>query len=213
MRKRTDKVVWWMVGAIAVLLQLAVPCTVGKCAVSNTAGKKAAKTAFNAQIPFIANNGQMDAQAAYVARTFGGSFFVTHRGELVYALPKSHASYDALTGSAGKESVSCPVENTRRLSNGSTGGIVIREALIDGNGLPLVPHAIRGESTTPTKIHYFEGNDPSKWETDIATYERINYGEVYEGIDFELYAHGNNVEKLFTVHPGGKSEEIQLTVK
>ncbi len=213
MRKRTDKVVWWMVGAIAVLLQLAVPCTVGKCAVSNTAGKKAAKTAFNAQIPFIANNGQMDAQAAYVARTFGGSFFVTHRGELVYALPKSHASYDALTGSAGKESVSCPVENTRRLSNGSTGGIVIREALIDGNGLPLVPHAIRGESTTPTKIHYFEGNDPSKWETDIATYERINYGEVYEGIDFELYAHGNNVEKLFTVHPGGKSEEIQLRIE
>ena len=38
-------------------------------------------------IPFITNKGQVDAQVAYYAQTFGGTVFVTKNGELVYNLP------------------------------------------------------------------------------------------------------------------------------
>ena len=40
------------------------------------------------RIPFIANQGQLDEQVAFYAKTFGGTVFVTKQGELVYALPK-----------------------------------------------------------------------------------------------------------------------------
>ena len=41
------------------------------------------------QMPFIANNGQMDEQVKFYAKTFGGTLFVTKEGEIVYALPGS----------------------------------------------------------------------------------------------------------------------------
>ena len=37
------------------------------------------------QIPFVANNGQVDAQVKFYANTFGGTVFVTKNGEIVYA--------------------------------------------------------------------------------------------------------------------------------
>jgi hypothetical protein len=37
-------------------------------------------------------------------------------------------------------------------------------------------------------------------------------GEVYEGIDLSLKAHGNNVEKLFTVKPGADPEQIRISL-
>src|SRR3989339_465945 len=46
------------------------------------------------QIPFVANNGQVDAQVKYYANTFGGTVFVTKDGEIVYSLPKSENSGD-----------------------------------------------------------------------------------------------------------------------
>ena len=45
------------------------------------------------RLPFIANQGQVDARVAYYAPTFAGTLFVTRRGELVYALraPRTEA--------------------------------------------------------------------------------------------------------------------------
>src|SRR3990167_66372 len=41
------------------------------------------------QMPFIANNGQVDGQVEFYANTFGGTVFVTKDGEIVYALPNN----------------------------------------------------------------------------------------------------------------------------
>ena len=38
------------------------------------------------RIPFLANEGQVDAHVAYYAPTFAGTVFVTRQGELVYTL-------------------------------------------------------------------------------------------------------------------------------
>ena len=40
------------------------------------------------QMPFIANNGQVDGQVRFYAKTFGGTVFVTKEGEIVYSLPE-----------------------------------------------------------------------------------------------------------------------------
>jgi len=38
-------------------------------------------------VPFIENQGQVNKQVAYYAKTFGGTVFVTKKGQLVYSLP------------------------------------------------------------------------------------------------------------------------------
>ena len=47
------------------------------------------------QIPFVANNGQVDAQVKYYANTFGGTVFVTKDGEIVYSLPNNSSELGA----------------------------------------------------------------------------------------------------------------------
>ncbi len=41
-------------------------------------------------IPFIKNDGQLQKEVAFIAKTFNGTLFVTQKGELVYALSKAH---------------------------------------------------------------------------------------------------------------------------
>ena len=54
------------------------------------------------QIPFIANNGQMDEQVRFYAKTFGGTVFVTKDGEIVYALPDGRGR-DVPDGASGQD--------------------------------------------------------------------------------------------------------------
>ena len=42
----------------------------------------------NLRVPFIANEGQVDDQVRYYAKTFSGTVYVTREGEIMYALPK-----------------------------------------------------------------------------------------------------------------------------
>ena len=46
------------------------------------------------QIPFIANNGQVDERVKFYAKTFGGTVFVTKDGEIVYALPNNSSDVE-----------------------------------------------------------------------------------------------------------------------
>ncbi len=212
MKRQDDLALGWIVGVLAILFQLALPCSDGRCAVTGASEKGAVQKAFNARIPFVVNNGQVDAQAAYIARMFGGALFVSQQGELVYALQKSRTTHNDTTETEDKKTASQSVEIAESNYHKSIDGIVFREFLIDSDNHHLIPHTIQGKDETPTRINYFKGNDPSQWKTDIATYAELNFGEVYEKIDFRLHSYGNNVEKLFTIHPGGKVENIKLGV-
>jgi len=69
---------------------------------------------------------------------------------------------------------------------------------------------ITGELPSVTNVNYFKGKDPSKWKTNISTYETVSLGEVYDGIELKLKAYGNNVEKLFCVKPGANPAQIKI---
>lgn len=135
------------------------------------------------EIPFIANLGQLSEPIAFYANTFGGTVFVTDEGTLVYALPKE----------GGEDSMR---------------DLVLREELVGG-----IVQRIAGTGESVTQVNYFKGNDPSQWCSNIPTYQSVNFGEVYEGIELELKAHGNNVEKLFVIQPGAAPEKIRLRIQ
>jgi large repetitive protein len=72
--------------------------------------------------------------------------------------------------------------------------------------------AVQGKEKSVTKVSYLIGNDSNKWKTDLAAYDLVSLGEVYRGIELKLYAHGNNVEKLFCVRPEADPRNIKLAI-
>ena len=71
---------------------------------------------------------------------------------------------------------------------------------------------IKGISPAETKVSYFLGNDPEYWYSSIPAYEAISLGNVYDGIELDLKAYANNVEKLFYVSPGADPASIRVKV-
>ncbi len=84
-------------------------------------------------------------------------------------------------------------------------GVVLKEEIIGGR-----INKIQGEMRAITTVNDLRGNDPSKWKTNIQTYEVVTLGEVYEGIELKLKAYGNNVEKLFYVKLGADPGVIKV---
>ena len=136
------------------------------------------------RVPFIANEGQISAkQVKYYAKTFGGTLYVTERGELVYALPYRSADKKISAGWALKEYLAGDAKIT-----------------------------LQAVDSSPTRVSYFKG-DRSNWKSNIATYNELSLGEVYPGIHLKLKAYGKNVEKIFTVNPGTAPETIRLKLE
>jgi uncharacterized protein (TIGR03437 family) len=69
------------------------------------------------------------------------------------------------------------------------------------------------ESPLPGRSNYFIGNDPSQWRTDVPTYSKIRYPEVYPGIDLVYYGNGCGLEYDFIVAPGHSHELISLEIE
>ena len=95
--------------------------------------------------------------------------------------------------------------NTSNSSNPILRSIALKETIVGGK-----IGGITGEQPAVTKVNYFTGNDPSKWKTNVSTYNLVNLGEVYNGIELSLKAYGDNVEKLFCVKPGISPELITV---
>lgn len=135
-------------------------------------------------VPFITNEGQIENDdVRFYARTFGGTVFVTKDGEIVYSLPKYEKKEQ---GEDGEEFRARNQPNQSEL----TGVMVLHEHLVGARTAKLL-----GQKPAVTRVNYFIGSDTNKWKSNIAAYDTVSIGEVYDDIELNLQAHGNNVEK------------------
>ena len=137
-------------------------------------------------VPFVENAGQSDPRVAYYARTFSGTAFVTREGELVYALP----------GPAHR----------REAAVARDPGWTLTESFVGGHAAPVATQP------APTRLSVFVGNDPARWQSQVASYADVDLGAVWPGIAVTLRAYGKQVEKVFTVEPGAVPETIRVRV-
>ncbi len=73
------------------------------------------------------------------------------------------------------------------------------------------PAACAVQNTAPTgHANYFLGKDPGKWRTNVPLYARIEYRQVYRGIDLVYYGNQNQLEYDFLVRPGTDPKRIAL---
>ncbi|MGC9945125.1 MAG: SBBP repeat-containing protein [Bryobacteraceae bacterium] len=67
-----------------------------------------------------------------------------------------------------------------------------------------------GRNALPGKVNYFIGNDPARSRTDIPTFARVEYPDVYRGIDLAYYGSEGRLEYDFIVAPGADPSVIRL---
>jgi uncharacterized protein (TIGR03437 family) len=60
------------------------------------------------------------------------------------------------------------------------------------------------------RVNYLRGNDPKKWLTDIPTFGRITYPQIFPGIDLVYHGSGGYVENDFIVSPGADPSRIRI---
>jgi hypothetical protein len=67
-----------------------------------------------------------------------------------------------------------------------------------------------GLNKLPGIVNYFIGGDPSKWRTNIPTYQKVEYKNVYPGIDLVYYGNHGQLEYDFIVAPGADPTRITM---
>jgi hypothetical protein len=73
---------------------------------------------------------------------------------------------------------------------------------------------VEGLEPLSSKTNYFIGKDPKKWRTNVPSYSKVRYHDVYPGVDLVYY--GNQAGKLeydFVVAPGADARQIELDVQ
>src|SRR5262249_11299483 len=71
------------------------------------------------------------------------------------------------------------------------------------------PRAIP-EGELAGRINYFVGDDPTHWRSDIPTYSRVKYENVYPGISLVYYGNQRQLEYDFVVAPGADPAAIRF---
>jgi len=151
------------------------------------------------QLPlsFEANKGQTAPQVQFLSRGPAHELFLTST-EAVLALRSDE------TKGAGQENVA-----THGKPSGnppSSLQSVVRMTFEGANA----DAKIGGLQKLPGLVNYFLGNDPSKWRTNIPTYEKVEYKNIYTGIDVVYYGNQGRLEYDLIVAPGADPNVIRV---
>ncbi len=69
---------------------------------------------------------------------------------------------------------------------------------------------ISGEDINNYHVNYFVGNDSSRWASDLPVYNRLNYSDLYPGIDLVYYSEGDDLKYDFIVAPRADPSIISM---
>src|SRR5881397_3749873 len=145
-------------------------------------------------LSFEANDGQADPQVKFLSRGSGYTLFLTST-EAVLTLTKADAY--AKRRISGEATLSEPEKRA---------GTVLRMKLLGANPAP----AVAGVGELPGKSNYFVGNDPNKWRANVPTYAKVEYLDVYPGVNLVYYGNQRQLEHDFVVSPGADPKVITL---
>ncbi len=83
---------------------------------------------------------------------------------------------------------------------------VLRMRLLGAN----TGSSAKGLEQLSGKTNYLIGNDPQKWHTQIPSYQKVKYPDVYPGVDLVYYGNQRQLEYDFIVAPGADPGRIKL---
>src|SRR5262245_32401525 len=72
---------------------------------------------------------------------------------------------------------------------------------------------LEGQRTAVAKLSYVIGNDPTKWLTDLPTYEEVVYRDLWPQVDLRFRTVAGRVKYEFLVRPGATIDGIRLAYR
>lgn len=151
-------------------------------------------------LAFEANRGQADAQVKFFSRGAGYSLFLTS-DEAVLTLSKGSREKPASSATKFLPTKDQPVKQEKPS--------VLRMKLLGANAKAEVT----GQDQLPGRSNYFRGNDPKKWQTDVPQYAKVQYANIYPGVDLVYYGKQRELEYDFVVRPGADPNVIRLGIE
>lgn len=186
----------------------------------------------HAQMPaitFTENKNQWQSSVLYRAQLYGG-FVYAEKNCLTYLFYDTHNTHNY----AAKN-----IDETMFFEEGTTVLIAEfeqQEAQMQANALKSQPAHNHDHEKEPQKSHaykvqfvgmnpkthvsayeqlpgvehYLLGNNPKKWASNVASYKKIHYHEIYKHTDLYLYDAGGTMKYDFVVRAGGNPSKIKL---
>jgi photosystem II stability/assembly factor-like uncharacterized protein len=164
----------------------------------NTTKAKVSQAYGKLPVSFEANQGQTDSSVKFISRAGGQTLFLTST-EAVLSLGGRDQTERPETAALSIE----PYENR---SNVESSASVLRMKLLGANASAKVT----GVDELPGKSNYFIGNNPKKWRTNVSSYAKVKYEQVYPGVDLVYYGNQSQLEYDLIVAPGGDPRRIRL---
>ncbi len=155
---------------------------------------------------FEPNQGQMKSAVKFVAHSASGDLYLTTK-EITFNLPMPLATPEVSSSQItlqgkGSDVLHHSHAHPPRLSD------AVRMKLSGAH-----PTSISGVDQASGTVNYFIGNDPKSWRTNIRTYRKVRYQDVYPGIDQIFYGNGEQLEYDFIVSPGANPGTIEFGFK
>jgi hypothetical protein len=145
---------------------------------------------------FEANRGQSNPSVDFLSRGKGYTLFLTGREAVLTLKAPAGASRPSADGK--------PPANTA-----THAASVVQMQLLGSNPSPRSS----GSNQLPGIANYFIGKDPSKWRTNVPTYAKVRYEDVYPGVNLIYYGtQGGQLEYDFAVAPGADPNTIALAI-
>jgi hypothetical protein len=131
-------------------------------------------------ISFEENHGQVDSDVRFLAHVGNSAIYFT-RSEAVLAL-------------YSRDSQKKPVVSALRMQ------------WIGANAYPEMV----AERPLPGRINYLIGRDPARWHTDLPTYGRVRYRDLFPGVDAVFFGKDGEIEYDLVLSPGSDLEKISF---
>ncbi len=136
---------------------------------------------------FTPNNGQWDSRISYSMNIPAGNLYL-EKNKLTYFFIDRHSHHDA--------------ENFPEKIDYHA----VRAEFIGANADLLLQH----ENRTGFYYNYFYGQDPSKWKSEVYSFYKVNYKNVYSNINFTIGKDQGQLKSFYTILPGGNANEIKI---
>ena len=190
--------------SVTLLLLLLVALPVAAAAGPPTGGLSSAEVPSEyGQLPlgFVANAGQTDSRAAFVAHGRGYTLFVSPTETVFVARPPAPAG----------QGLADRLRSGRGLEPGDhRGAVEAPRAVVHMRLLGADASAVMTGEERSTTVNYLIGSDRSRWRTGVPAYARVRSPGVYPGIDLVFYGSGRQFEYDFALAPGSDPRSIRL---
>ena len=162
-------------------------------------------------LAFEKNEGQADPQIQYVARGKGYKLGLKPN-QAIMTLPGKKRESEVRDMMMNKRRGAAGVRAMMKKRGLTAHHTAPTTATVEMNLLGANPQArLVAEDSQQGKVNYFLGKDPSKWISNVPLYGRVNYKNVYPGVDLAFHGAGQQLEFDYLVSPGADASRIALS--